>query len=125
MTKNFYRDAVGVILVYDITKHISFDSIREWIREIKEFANEDIVLLIVGNKSDLNHLREVKKEDGTLLALELKCALIETSALDSKNVERAFDSIIEEIYKLVISIDGKDDDCSMKVKQAVKGLGIK
>jgi small GTP-binding protein len=61
VTQAYYRGAVGALLVYDITNHRSFENIiNKWYSEIKEHAEPHIVVMLVGNKSDLKHLRQVK-----------------------------------------------------------------
>ena len=91
ITNAYYRDAVGALLVYDITSGKSFESIEEkWRRELLDHADESIVLLLVGNKSDLEDRREVPFEEAQEYAMQRGMAFIETSALDSSNVEQAF-----------------------------------
>ena len=88
ITNAYYRDAVGALLVYDITCYKSFESIDEkWHRELMENADQNIVLLLVGNKSDLEDRREVEFEEAQQYANSRGMAFIETSALDSSNVE--------------------------------------
>ena len=79
---------MGALLVYDITCYKSFESIDEkWYRELMENADQNIVLLLVGNKSDLEDRREVEFEEAQQYANSRGMAFIETSALDSSNVE--------------------------------------
>jgi small GTP-binding protein len=68
LTKNYYRDAVGAIVVYDVTRPETLESAKGWIKDLKEKAGSDVVMLLVGNKIDLVELREVRKEDGIELA---------------------------------------------------------
>lgn len=96
-----YRGAVGALLVYDITKRQTFINAKEWLRKVHEFGDSQIIVSLVGNKSDLNHLRAVTTEEATAFAVENKLLFIETSALDSTNVERAFEEILENIYSIV------------------------
>lgn len=63
VTSAYYRGAVGALLIYDITKQASFKNINKWLEEIKDHAEPHIVIMLVGNKSDLKHLRQVKQED--------------------------------------------------------------
>ena len=92
MTNAYYRDAVGALLVYDITQYRSFESVEEkWSRELYENADANIVVLLVGNKSDLEDKREVSFEEAQDYASQRNMAFIETSALDSSNVEQAFE----------------------------------
>ena len=99
ITNAYYRDAVGALLVYDITSEKSFESVEEkWRRELMENADENIVLLLVGNKSDLEDRREVGFEEAQEYATQRNMAFIETSALDSSNVENAFLQVITQIH---------------------------
>ena len=94
ITSAYYRGAVGALLVFDISKSSSFENIEKWLKELKEHADPKMVVMLVGNKSDLRHLRAVKTEDATSFAEKNGLAFIETSALDSSNVEVAFQRII-------------------------------
>ena len=64
----FYRGAVGALLVYDITKHESYVNIEKWLRELKEHGDSKMVIMLIGNKSDLKHLRAVPIEEAKSLA---------------------------------------------------------
>ena len=68
ITSAYYRGAVGALLVYDITKKQTFDNTERWLTELREHADEDIVILLVGNKSDLRHIRAVSTEEGAAFA---------------------------------------------------------
>jgi len=63
ITSAYYRGAVGALLVYDIAKHLTFENIERWLRELRDHADQNIVIMIVGNKSDLRHLRAVSVEE--------------------------------------------------------------
>jgi len=101
ITNAYYRGAVGALLVYDITKPSTFDNVEKWLKELREHAEPHIVVMLVGNKSDLKNLRAVKQEDASAFAEKHRLAFMETSALESSNVELAFQTIITEIYKLL------------------------
>lgn len=64
----FYRGAVGALLVYDITKPESFMNIEKWHSELKQYGDNRMVIMLVGNKSDLKHLRAVSTEDAKMFA---------------------------------------------------------
>mmetsp|Transcript_41344 Transcript_41344/g.110633 ORF Transcript_41344/g.110633 Transcript_41344/m.110633 type:complete len:180 (+) Transcript_41344:291-830(+) len=102
ITSAYYRGAVGALLVYDISKNVSFENIDRWLKELRDHADQNIVIMLVGNKCDLRHLRAVSTEDAKAYAEQKGLSFIETSALDSTNVEQAFQSILTEIYRLVI-----------------------
>ena len=102
VTHAYYRDAVGALLVYDISSYRTFESIEEkWSRELLENADQNIVILLVGNKSDLEDRREVSYEEASEYAAQRGMAFIETSALDSSNVELAFEQVIKQIHDQV------------------------
>ncbi|XP_026194593.1 ras-related protein Rab-11B [Cyclospora cayetanensis] len=94
ITSAYYRGAVGALLVYDITKRQSFDNVERWLKELRDHADPNIVILLVGNKSDLRHLRGITPEEATRFANRENLAFIETSALDATNVEQAFHQIL-------------------------------
>ncbi|XP_055376280.1 ras-related protein Rab-37 isoform X2 [Condylostylus longicornis] len=98
VTHAYYRDAHALLLLYDVTNKISFDNIRAWLVEIREYAQEDVVIMLLGNKADaVAHDRQVKKEDGERLAKEYNVAFMETSAKTGLNVELAFVAIARQL----------------------------
>eukprot|EP00794_Sanderia_malayensis_P019572 gene19572-21503_t len=101
ITSAYYRGAVGALLVYDIAKHITYENIERWLKELRDHADSNIVIMQVGNKSDLRHLRAVPTEEAKAFSEKHGLSFIETSALDSTNVELAFRNILEEIYHIV------------------------
>ncbi|XP_018470139.2 ras-related protein RABA2d [Raphanus sativus] len=101
ITSAYYRGAVGAFLVYDITKRQTFDNALRWLRELRDHADSNIVIMMAGNKSDLNHLRSVAEEDGRSLAETEGLSFLETSALESTNVEKSFQTVLTEIYKII------------------------
>lgn len=95
----YYRGAAGALLVYDITKHITYENVERWLKELREFGDSNMLVMLVGNKSDLRHLRAIPTEEAKSFAEKNNLSFIETSALDSTNVETAFKTILTEIYK--------------------------
>lgn len=91
---SYYRGAVGALLVYDISKHVTYENVEKWLKELREHAEPNIVIMLVGNKSDLRHLRGVPAEEARAFAEKHNLSFIETSALDSTNVEAAFQTIL-------------------------------
>ena len=96
--------------MYDIAKHASYENVSRWLKELRDHADSNIVIMLVGNKSDLKHLRAVPQEEATKFAEENSLSFIETSALDSTNVEDAFKNILTSIYRLVSQRNIKADD---------------
>lgn len=101
ITAAYYRGAVGALLVYDIAKHTTYENVERWLKELRDHADNNIVIMLVGNKSDLRHLRAVPTEEARSYAERNNLSFIETSALDSTNVETAFQNILTEIYRIV------------------------
>ncbi|CAI0540207.1 unnamed protein product [Linum tenue] len=101
ITSAYYRGAVGALLVYDITKRQTFDNVQRWLRELRDHADSNIVIMMAGNKSDLNHLRAVSDGDGHTLAEREGLSFLETSALEATNIEKAFQTILTEIYHII------------------------
>lgn len=97
VTHAYYRDAHALLLLYDVTNRASFDNIQAWLSEIHEFAQQDVVLMLLGNKADATHGRVVKREDGEKLAKEFGVPFMETSARSGLNVELAFTAVAKEL----------------------------
>eukprot|EP00599_Poterioochromonas_sp_BG-1_P002327 CAMPEP_0173147966 /NCGR_PEP_ID=MMETSP1105-20130129/9439_1 /TAXON_ID=2985 /ORGANISM="Ochromonas sp., Strain BG-1" /LENGTH=216 /DNA_ID=CAMNT_0014062531 /DNA_START=132 /DNA_END=782 /DNA_ORIENTATION=+ len=101
ITSAYYRGAVGALLVYDISKALTFENVERWLKELRDHAENNIVIMLVGNKSDLKHKRAVATEDAMSFAERNNLAFIETSALDATGVDEAFRTILTEIYRLM------------------------
>ena len=70
ITSAYYRGAVGALLVYDISKHQTYENVTRWLKELRDHADANIVIMLVGNKSDLRHLRAVPTEEAKQFASE-------------------------------------------------------
>jgi len=101
ITSAYYRGAVGALLVYDISKAATFENVERWLKELRDHAESNIVIMLVGNKSDLRHRRAVSTEDAMAFAQTHSLAFIETSALDSTGVDDAFKQILTEIHRIM------------------------
>ncbi|MCO5566489.1 hypothetical protein L7F22_020166 [Adiantum nelumboides] len=101
VTSAYYRGAVGAMLVYDITKRQTFDHIARWLEELRSHADNNIVIMLVGNKTDLSTLRAVTTEDAKEFAEKEGLFFLETSALEATNVESSFLMVLTEIYRIV------------------------
>lgn len=110
ITSAYYRGAVAALLVYDITKLHTFQNVEKWLQELKDYADDNIVVMLVGNKTDLNNLRAVKVEDAQAFSEKNELAFIETSALDSTNVVDAFEQIIQIYHNMGNQHIGQNDD---------------
>ncbi|XP_054038967.1 ras-related protein Rab-25 isoform X2 [Rissa tridactyla] len=101
ITSAYYRGAVGALVVFDITKHQTYDVVDRWLKELYDHAEASIVVMLVGNKTDLAQAREVPMEEAKMFADNNGLLFVETSALDSTNVEQAFETILKEIFHKV------------------------
>nr|KAJ3411294.1 Ras- protein Rab-11B [Polyrhizophydium stewartii] len=101
ITSAYYRGAVGALLVYDISQQKTFESVERWLKELRDHADASIVIMLVGNKSDLKSLRAVPTEEAKEFATRHELLFMETSALDGANVETAFQTILADIYRVV------------------------
>ncbi|KAM9639122.1 ras-related protein Rab-37 isoform 1-T1 [Morphnus guianensis] len=102
VTHAYYRDAQALLLLYDITSKMSFDNIRAWLTEIHEYAQKDVVIMLLGNKADVSSERAVRTEDGASLAREYGVPFMETSAKTGMNVELAFLAIAKELKQRAV-----------------------
>lgn len=92
---------MGALLVYDVTRHSTFENVERWLRELRDHTDPNIVVMLVGNKSDLRHLVAVSTEDGKSFAERESLYFMETSALESTNVDGAFSEVLTQIYRIV------------------------
>lgn len=97
ITTAYYRGAMGIMLVYDVSNLKSFENISNWIRNIEMHATQDVELMILGNKCDIADKRQVSKEKGEQLALQHNIKFMETSAKATINIEEAFTTLARDI----------------------------
>ncbi|XP_004466059.2 ras-related protein Rab-39B [Dasypus novemcinctus] len=102
ITRAYYRNSVGGLLLFDITNRRSFQNVHEWLEETKVHVQPyQIVFVLVGHKCDLDTQRQVTRHEAEKLAAAYGMKYIETSARDAINVEKAFTDLTRDIYELV------------------------
>ena len=99
ITKTHYQGSKGIVLVYDVTDKASFTNVNEWINNIKENADSNAEIILIGNKIDLDSDRIISYEDGLELAKQYGVSFIETSAKSNDGVDKAFMKIITQIIE--------------------------
>ena len=128
ITKGYYSNSTCALIVYDITDKKSFDSVRKWIQECKNYTNNNINLVLVGNKQDLNEKRKVSEEEGKTLAKEFGMAFFESSALTGYNIDEIFyDSvkiINEGIEKNVYNFEDASNGIKRGIIHDIDNMGI-
>ncbi|CAN6194880.1 unnamed protein product, partial [Urochloa humidicola] len=114
ITSAYYRGAVGALLVYDVTRHSTFENVERWLKELRDHTDPNIVVMLVGNKSDLRHLVAVQTDEGKAFAERESLYFMETSALESTNVENAFAEVLTQIYRIVSkrAVEAGEDSAS-------------
>ena len=99
MTKNLYLKSQAIIILFDITNETSFINLKNWMSQIKESCGEDIPILLVGNKTDLEDNRVINKERAMEYANNENIEYIEVSSKTGENINKALTSLLQKILK--------------------------
>ena len=97
LTRNFYKNSNGVIIVYDVTNRDSYEKVRDWIECVRENADENIRMTLIANKIDLPKI--VSTDEGRKLAKELKISFYETSAKENSGVSQAIGTLVNDVMR--------------------------
>ncbi|EDQ85505.1 uncharacterized protein MONBRDRAFT_38811 [Monosiga brevicollis MX1] len=101
ITRSYYRGAAGALLVYDITRRDTFNHLTTWLEDARSHSNPNMVIILIGNKTDLDSKRAVTREEGEQFARENGLIFMETSAKNATNVEEAFIQTAQAIYSKI------------------------
>ena len=96
ITSAYYRNSCASLIVYDITKEITFENVTIWLKEVRNNVDDNSIIYLIGNKTDLNHLRVIAKSTGLEYAKNNNIEFFETSALKSDMINEMFQSLAEE-----------------------------
>lgn len=107
-------------MVYDISKHATFENVLQWLRELRDHSDTGIVVMLIGNKCDLRHLRMVPTDEARNLARRENLFFTETSALDSTNVDEAFVQILQGEFLFLFSLHRSSFRCFMVIAENSK-----
>ena len=103
ITRSYYKSSTCAFIIYDITNKKSFSNVASWLNECREMCYKDILICLVGNKTDLENKRIVSKEEGQKFAEDNGLLFFETSAQDGTNIEEMFTQATSNIVKRVES----------------------
>eukprot|EP00300_Choanocystis_sp_HF-7_P030543 c39402_g1_i1.p1 GENE.c39402_g1_i1~~c39402_g1_i1.p1 ORF type:complete len:215 (+),score=60.47 c39402_g1_i1:32-646(+) len=116
ITSAYYRGAMGILLVYDVTDEQSFKNTRNWVRNIDEHASENVNRVLVGNKCDMKEKKVVESSRGAALAAEFGIKFFEMSAKTNENVDECFFDIARDIMKRLIDTADSQASGSQSLK---------
>ena len=116
ITRSYYKNSACALIVYDITRRVSFESLSDWIEDCKNSSPKTVVMVLVGNKCDLAQNREVNEEEGREFAEKHGMLFFETSAKTGQNVEELFKQSATLIAKKIKEnyYDLENDSCGIK-----------
>jgi len=115
IVRNYYRDCIGGIIVFDITSRTSFENVKPWYDDLLKYTNKnpgELTSVLVGNKNDLDN-RVVSETEANTLASDLGMSYIETSAKLNTNITNLFHLVSDNIYNKIINDDIEMDDSIM------------
>merc|ERR1712232_1498479 len=123
ITRSYYRGAAGALLAYDISRRDTFKHLSRGLEEARQHSQSNMVIMLIGNKNDLEHRRQVTYEEGKAFADANGPVFMETSAKTAYNVEQAFINTAEKIHENILSgvIDVSNESHGIKVGMAASG----
>ena len=121
ITKNYYKGAHGIILIYDVTSRKTFENVKNWVSQIKEEVSDKVIIILVGNKIDDESNRKVSKEEGKKMANDCGLDFFETSAKSGLNIDSTFNELVKKTVETYSKIDGKGDKLNVKKSGKKKG----
>ena len=96
ITKNYYKGAHGIVLIYDVTNKKSFENVSNWINQIREEVSDKVTIVLVGNKIDEEEKRVVTTEQGKKMADDFKLMFFECSAKTGVNIDSTFNELVKK-----------------------------
>ena len=109
ITRSYYKSSTCAFIVYDITEKKTFYDVTTWLQDCRDMCYKNILIYLIGNKSDLTDKRQVTQEEGKQFAEENNLVFFETSALNGNNIEEIFVQSATELVKKLEAGELKDD----------------
>ena len=105
LTRLYYQNVTGVLIVYDVNRRDSFIHVKEWLADVKKYnKNEKVVIMLVGNKNDISNIREISTSEGQEFARLNGLLFTECSAktqLGENKIAKIFDRMAEKIFEKI------------------------
>ena len=117
ISRAYYKNSVCACIVYDISNYSSFESVQSWIEDCKSQSSKSILLILIGNKTDLNNIRQVTYDEGAQFAKSNNMIFLETSAKTGDNINEIFDKSVRKIDQNIIDnkYDLENESCGIRV----------
>jgi len=116
ITRSYYRGSAGVVLMYDITRWHTFERAKRWLSDVHNSCHRNVSIILVGNKHDLEHRREVSLEEGQAFAKQNGLLFCETSAKTGYQIPMVFKTLVNDVYQKVLDgIVTPDDDSGIRL----------
>ena len=117
ITRNYYKGARGIILIYDVTNIKSYENIKKWINEIKEEISEEVTIVLIGNKIDNEGERKISKEQGEKLANDYNVPFFETSAKTGQGINESVFYLVQKIVEADPETKKRGKNLKIKTKK--------
>ena len=116
IARAYYKNSICACIVYDITNRNSFNSVQSWIDDCTKQTPKSILLLLIGNKNDLNDRREVQYEEGAEFAKKRNMIFLETSAKTGNNIDNIFERSVKQIDQNILDnkYDLDNENCGIR-----------
>ena len=124
ITSAYYKGAHGAFVVFDVTQRETFDAVDRWVNDLRNNTDERLVIVLIGNKSDLQDKRVVKKEEGEEKAKEKDIAFLETSALTASNIDKAFNEMLFKVFAAFKPVEGENVEMEIEDKEMIDLNGV-
>ena len=109
ITRSYYKSSTCAFIVYDITEKKTFYDVTSWLQDCRDMCYKNILIYLIGNKSDLEEKRQVTYEEGKKFAQDNNLVFYETSALNGNNIEEIFNQSASELVQKLEAGELKDD----------------
>ena len=127
ISRAYYKNSVCACVVYDISNYSTFESVQSWIEDCKSQSSKTILLILIGNKSVLNDIRQVTYDEGAKFAKSNNMIFLETSAKTGDNINEIFDKSVRKIDQNIIDnkYDLENESCGIRVGEKRNSFALK